>query len=55
MYLYFSVRQFCLLTVNGKGGDLTAVHKFAQLQAVYVAGKTRSLVESVFTGHPHFT
>ena len=36
MYLNFSVKQFCLLTVNGKGRDLIGVHKFAQLQGVYV-------------------
>lgn len=46
----FSVKQFCLLKVNEKGRDLIGVHKFAQFQDVYVAGKTRSQVESVFTG-----
>ena len=50
MYLNFLVKQFCLLTVpvNGKGRNLIGVHKFAQFQRVYVAGKTRSQVESVF-------
>ena len=59
MYLNFLVQRFCLLTVNRKGGHLPVeVHKFAQLQGVYVAGKIRSQVESVFTGligDPHFT
>ena len=50
MYLHFLVKQFCLLTVNGKGRDLIGVHKFAHLQRIYVAGKTWSQVESVFTG-----
>ena len=58
MYLNVSVRQFCLQTVNGKSRDLIGVQKFAQLQGIYVPGKTRSQVESVFTGligDPHFT
>ena len=49
-YLNSSVKHFYLLTVNEKGRDLIGVHKFAQLQGVYVAGKSRSQVESVFTG-----
>ena len=50
MHWNFSVKQFCLLTVNRNGRDLIGVHKFAQLQGLYVAYKTRSHVESVFTG-----
>ena len=35
---------------DGKGRDLIGVHTFAQLQGTYVAGKTRSQVESALTG-----
>ena len=41
MYWNFSVKQFCLLTVNGMGRDLTRELKFDELQGVYCAGKTR--------------
>lgn len=46
----FSVKKNCLLTVNEKGRDLIGVHKLAQFQGVFVAGKTRSQVDSVLTG-----
>ena len=41
MYWNFSIKQFCLLTVNGTGRDLTGERKFVELQGVYCAGKTR--------------
>ena len=44
LYLNFSVKQFCLLTVNGKGRDLIGVHKFAQLQGVYVYAPRKNRV-----------
>ena len=44
--------------MNGKDRDLIGVHKFAQLQGIYVAGKTQFQFEFVFTGEIgdiHFT